>query len=649
MDAAPRPLVAGGVAGPGLVVVVGALLAAAVFAGGGSTDDALPTVGVAAIAAAAFALGLAVRGALALPRLGRTELLAVGACVALTLWAGASIAWSVAGDRSWEWLDRGLVYLAFLALGLLGGASTGGARRVAALTALVLGAAIGWALLGVAIPRFFEDGDRIARLREPVGYWNALAVLADAALAFGLWLARDARALARVGGGLLAYAATVALLLTQSRAGVVGAAVVVALWLLLSDERLADAVRVALFATPGLAVAAWAFTRPALVEDGALRADRVADGRWFAVLAVAGALLAVAAAWVAPVERVVAERERLVRSTIAGLAALAAVVGVVGLVAAVGNPVAWAGDQFSGGECTNAPGRLTDLCANNRVAWWGEALDVAADNPVGGSGAGTFELARRRYRDDATAVSEPHSVPLQLLADTGIVGLALGVLAAGAAALGARRGLRLVGPADRPAVVALACLVAAYAVHALVDYDLDFVAVTAPMLVAAGVLLAAGRERSTRTAGVSDLVALGAVAAAAVLAVALPALADRDVDRALAAADAGRVGEAVDAADRARLLDPLSVGPLDALAVAADAAGNDAAAVAWYEKATKLQPENPDAWYELGLYHAIATGDQCSAYQALNHAYTLDPKSRRWSPGGVLDRARDAVNAGACE
>ena len=39
------------------------------------------------------------------------------------------MAWSIAGDLSWEWLARGLVYLAFLALGLLAGALGGGARR----------------------------------------------------------------------------------------------------------------------------------------------------------------------------------------------------------------------------------------------------------------------------------------------------------------------------------------------------------------------------------------------------------------------------------------------------------------------------------------------------------------------------------------
>ena len=55
-------------------------------------------------------------------------------------------------------------------------------------------------LLGVAIPSLFPDGDRIARLREPVGYWNALALLADAALALGLWVARSTRVMGRLPG-----------------------------------------------------------------------------------------------------------------------------------------------------------------------------------------------------------------------------------------------------------------------------------------------------------------------------------------------------------------------------------------------------------------------------------------------------------------
>jgi len=299
MDAAARP--SGSVAEAVVLAALGTLLVAAVFAGGGSRGSALATVGLAALAAAAIGVVAALRGILPVARLDRAGSLAVGAAAALVAWTGLSTAWSIAGDHSWEWFGRGLVYLSFLALGLLAGALVSGARRVTAVMGVVLGAALGWALLGVAIPSLFEDGDRIARLREPVGYWNALALLADGALAIGLWLVRDPRLPVRVGGALLGYAAVLALLLTQSRSGLVAGLLVLVLWLVLSDRRLEDGFRLALLAVPALVVGGWAFTRPALVEVDALRDDRVADGRVFAILALTGAVLAVAGLWLVPV------------------------------------------------------------------------------------------------------------------------------------------------------------------------------------------------------------------------------------------------------------------------------------------------------------------------------------------------------------
>jgi hypothetical protein len=645
MDAAPRSALPNWRSAEiVLLLSVGALLAAAVFHGGGSRVDSLATVGIAALVVAGIALCVALRGGLPLPRLDRAAAAAILGVTCLTAWAGVSIAWSIAGDRSWDWLGRGLVYLAFLVLGALVGALAGGPRRLAALLALVVGAAIGWALLGVAIPSLFADGDRIARLREPVGYWNALALLADAAVALGLWLANDRRAVVRVAGALLMYGGALAMLLTQSRAGVVGALAVVALWLVTSRERLADALRVVVFVGPALVVGGWAFTRPALVEDGVLRADRVSDGRVFAALTLVVALAVVLAAWLLPVARLASERERAVRTVLVVACAVALVAGTAGLVAKVGDPFSWASSQLSGGECANVPGRLADLCANNRVAWWKEAVHIARGRPVGGSGAGTFAIARLRYRTDATQTSEPHSVPFQVLADLGIVGLALLVVTVVGGVVGVRLGLRLTGPGQQRAAAALACLVLAFAVHALVDYDLDFLAVSGPALTALGALLAVGRPHLRVRARVPELVAVGAVTAVAVLAVAFPAVADDEVGRSFDAADAGRLADAVRHANRARKLNPLSLAPLEARAYAADAAGDHGAAVAWYERATRLQPENPDPWYDLGFYHWQVTRDMCAAYQAFNRSYTLDPRSTRWVPGGPFDQAKDAVN-----
>ena len=73
----------------------------------------------------------------------------------------------------------------------------------------------------------------------------------------------------------------------------------------------------------------------------------------------------------------------------------------------------------------------------------------------------------------------------------------------------------------------------------------------------------------------------------------------------------------------------------------AERRGDETAAREAYARAVRLQPQNPDTWYALGLYeHDI--GALCQAYVHLNEAYTLDQRSLRWFPGGPLDRARDA-------
>src|SRR5207244_12362642 len=111
--------------------------------------------------------------------------------------------------------DRGLVSLAFACLGIfLGSLVPRAPRAAAAALAVLLAGVLGWALLGKIFPSLFPDYGRLARLRAPIGYWNALALLGDAAVALGLWLARPRNsARARVAGAVLIYASVVSILL----------------------------------------------------------------------------------------------------------------------------------------------------------------------------------------------------------------------------------------------------------------------------------------------------------------------------------------------------------------------------------------------------------------------------------------------------
>jgi tetratricopeptide (TPR) repeat protein len=636
---AARPLraapwaIAGGVA---------ALTVAAVFWGGASGDSSVFELGLLGVVVCCAGLAASALELVALPRLDRAGTTTVGLLLALVGWVGVTIVWSVAGDRSWSALNKGLLYVLFLVAGiLLGCLGSRSARFTAAMLTAAVGAALVWALAGKAIPAFFPDGGRIARLRNPVGYWNGLALLADAGLVLGTWLA-TAYGLRRwrVAGGLVVYASVLVLLLTQSRSGVAGAVGVLALWLWISPERVAGALTVCAAGAPALVVGGWAFTRSALVDDGAAHAARVDDGALFGGLAVVGALLAVGLVLL-PLGRVARERRRLVVRTLVVAAGLCVFLGAAGLVAA-------AGEEFSQQECTNDPSRLGSLCTNNRLQWWGEAADIWRDHPLAGVGAGTFEIARTRYRDDATAVAEPHSVPLEVLAGGGLVGLALLLGLGVAVGVGSVKAFGRLEPAERAAASALVAFPAAWAIHALVDYDVDFVAVSGPVLVATGALLAAGRPPRER-------VGWPTVAGAAVVALAIlgslgsPSLAARGVERAYELLDEGKVDRAAELARRAEELDPLSVQPVWARARAALRAGDEEAAHDFYVQATELQPENADTWYALGLYRLDVLRDACGAYEALNHSYTLDPKSRRWSRGGPLDVARDAVNSGACK
>ncbi len=630
------------------------LVLGAVVFGGGSGEASVAWLGSLAVALAAAAAAGGALGLLRFPALDGAGGTAAAAGLALVAWGGVTIAWSIAGDRSWDALDKGLVYAAFGVVGLaLAGRGRHGLRDVALVLAGVLGIALAWALAGKAIPSLFPDGDRATRLRNPVGYWNGLALLADAAIVLGAWLAASVRGrIARPAGALLVYLAVVALLLTQSRAGVLAGLAVVGLWLWLAPERLRGAVLLLLAASAALLLSGWAFTRPALVEDGVLRADRVSDGRVFGLLLVVGAGVAVALATAVPVERLVETRRRELTRGIVGAGAVLLVAGAIGLVAAVGNPFTWAGEQIGGSggkEVANDPGRFGSLNTNNRVAWWGEAWDVFRAHPLGGSGAHTFALARTPFREDAGYVNEPHSVPLQLLADTGIVGLALGVALAAGLGAGIVLALRRLRDDDRSAAVALVGLPAAYGLHALVDYDLDFLALTGPMLLVAWVLVGSGRPSARVPAGWPAVAGAAAAALAIVVSLVTPELAARRVDAAYAALDAGSPSRAVERARSARDLNPLSPEPLWALADVEQAKGDDRASVAYLLRATELQPENPETWYRLGIAYQLGLGDECRAYGALNHAYTLDPKSSLWSSGGALDQARDAVNAGACE
>ena len=136
------------------------------------------------------------------------------------------------------------------------------------------------------------------------------------------------------------------------------------------------------------------------------------------------------------------------------------------------------------------------------------------------------------------------------------------------------------------------------------------------------------------------------VALVALVSFASPRAAESSVRASTRALDDSDFDTARDRAERARLLNPLSVEPIWALARVDERQGRDDDAEKRYVQAVELQPENPETWYALGLYEFQVRGNMCAAYEFLNNAYTLDPAGSQWVEGGELDIARDGRQQG---
>ncbi|HSB38319.1 MAG TPA: O-antigen ligase family protein [Gaiellaceae bacterium] len=601
----------------------GTLAAVSALFSAGSSGGRLAWIGLAALVLATAVVAGALAG-LPRPALSREAVAALAFLVAFVAWTGISVVWSIQGDRSWAYLNRGLVYVLLAVVGLWLGPWL---REWAYVLAGALALPLGWALLGKAVPALGSSG-RIARLSSPIGYWNALGLLFAMALPLALWLGaqREHRHWLRAAGVVYAYALVVGLLLTYSRGGVLAAGVAAALWLVLGSPRIESAAGLLLGGGAGLGVAAWAFTRPGLTTDRAAHSLRAHDGAWFGLVFC---LAAVAVAAIAYLGSLMEERRplsdarrRLVGRIALGVLCAGVAAGVVALVVEA-KPEGWFREftaQSSNASLQGGPQHLANVSSSSRWLWWKEAWHAWEDQPWRGTGAGSFELTHRMLRTNDLVVTEPHDVPLQFLSETGLVGFFLALVSVGAAAVGVGRRLR----GREPAVVALASLAAAYVLHSLVDFDWDFVAVTAPFLLSVGALLGGPAVRDEPRPVWSPVpVAVGAVLALSLL---TPWFAQRATDSARAAIADGRPLRAYREARDARSLNPLALDPLLVQAAALEQLGDFQGARERYVEAVRLQPLNWRAWYFLGVFEA-GLQDSRRALPPLERAVQLDPRN----------------------
>ena len=275
--------------------------------------------------------------------------------------------------------------------------------------------------------------------------------------------------------------------------------------------------------------------------------------------------------------------------------------------------------------------RLTDARSLvYRGYLWRDTLAAWSPDPVFGIGPGSMPLARQAAAPALSfPVRQPHShdVPLGILGDAGIVGLAaaIALFVTFVVVAGPWRNRSLTGRAAFAVLMGFAAGMLFEDLTFLPAFNLLVIVLTALALLEAGAV----RWQSIEAA---DRLPFGVVTGvAAVALVAIMAVGDAG---AIAyrlgtdAADDGRWAEAYTAFKRASAIDPWDPAAPKALVVAADRLGRSDDARAAAEKAVRLSPGDGPSWINLALLCRAQQDRECARAAAGHAVDAATPQGR---------------------
>lgn len=598
-------------AAPVAPLLLGVVLAATLAANGGYFPTTWGWLGV------GLAWAVAVAALFRPVLLSRADATCVAALAALTAWTAVSAAWSADSAQTGLETERLLALLAGVvaALALRG---RGEASRLLAAVGFGAAAVCAYALSTRLFPDRLGVFDPIAgyRLSTPVGYWNSLGLVAACGLLLALAaVAASGRQLPRSAAAAAVPVLAVTLYFTYSRGAWIALFVGSLTLLVVERRRAVLLVRASPTMAAAAAAVALAAHERALTHVDASAAAAAHDGHRFAALLV---MLALAAALGA------AGASRVGVRTVSRRAGIGACVVVTALAVALvtarfGPPPTLARDAYrafvapppSTGGNLNA--RLFSLSGSGRWTQWRVALDAFVGHPLLGIGAGGYERYWLRLRHEPGKIRDAHSLYVETLAETGIVGFFLLVTVLAAPFFALRRARRT------PLASGGAAAYAAYLVHAGVDWDWELAGVTLLALLCGSALLVAGRPETARPLRRAYVMG-GAVATGVVALVGLAG--NLALARAGDAARAGDWAQAERDARAARTWASWSSQPWQQLGEAQLGAGDSASARISFRDAIAKSPGDWSLWFDLAR---ASTG--AAQAQALAHAQRLNPLS----------------------
>jgi tetratricopeptide (TPR) repeat protein len=589
VDHETRDLVLGAVP----VALVGALLVLATW-----SDGAFDIRHWAPAAVLACLLLAAIQVAGGLSRPSGPVLVAVAAIWAFAGLTLLSAAWAESPVRAWEGGIRTVLYAALVTLALL---SLPDRRQVRAIAAGIVLGTVGIAFFTLGTMQFDGLETFLAgRLDDPVGYRNGTAAL----FAFATWPLIGAAAPRGSNPALRAGAMTAAVLmlglafLTQSRGVLIGVAAGAVVSIAIGPDRLRRAwLGIALVGAIG--AASHELLTPYRAFDGGAGTVEAGDVSTAAdaLLVICGATfvvglcLAVLDNGLRGDERASGAMHRLATWALAGIGAVA----VVGALVMIGNPVSYADDkvdEFTALESSPDPGetRLGSV-GGQRYDLWRVAVEEFQDDPVGGVGEGSYVYGYYRERKTDRNLNNAHSLPFQMLAETGLVGL--GLFAAFLIGLGAAitRAARSAEAAERRLVAGMAAAGAAILAQATTDWLWLIPGLMGLAFLALGLAARQGRDEHGPV-GIPWRIGLAMPLLALAVSGGLLYLSDTQLRLAREHKAEGEVAAQLEAAEAAENLSPTSVEALYLRASALETQGEEREARRALREALEREPGN---------------------------------------------------------
>lgn len=571
------------------------------------------------------------------PRPSAAAIAAVLGLLGLAAWSLLSATWTDSIQQAVVEGNRVLVYAA--GLGLLVVLVRDDRAAAWLLAAIGAGAAV---VAAVVVARALGADEEMlldGRVNEPLGYVNGQASLFVLALwpFLALALQRRSAPLAGVGlGGATLFGALI--VLSQSRGAVLAVAVSTLVVLTVLPHRLRRvSALLVLGAGLGPAVPTLLDVYSTAKASGAV-GDSLRDAGTIALIAAA----AVGVVWAAAVRwetSLAASRPaavtRIRRALVAGLAVVSVVAGSVALASA-GHIADYVDRQYDAFVHLQEPSHEPTSSrlvagAGHRYDYWRIAIDAWESDVLRGVGAGGYDKPYFAARSTMEDIRQPHSLPLQVLVELGLVGLALLAVFLVAIAAGARRQVQRAraGEASGPVIVAALGIVTAWLVHTSVDWIHLLPGLTGIALCGAAILLRYSTGPDAANAGrpiarTALAVAMGLALAAATFSLSRQALAEHYGSEAKDAL-AAQPRRALHQANRSLRLDPENVASYYTKAAALARFGEADAARAVLLDAARREPRDFVTWTLLGDL-AVRRGKLSEARLHYGRAARLNPR-----------------------